>query len=168
MRLLLLLLLCSCSSSYSDDIQDIVIKQDAPLRKKYNFALEAIGQVGPGVRGVVLDQYCKKETDINEARLLLVHYIEDLKYQLNENFTKTQVHDVIDENFLNIAINFYDSQGKEVKREGKISRACQYDGKVSYNTLTEDEKGYQAVLRETYQEALRIVSEKDSTCQAFN
>jgi hypothetical protein len=168
MRLLLLFLLCGCSFSYSDDIQDIVVKQDAPLRKKYNFALSCIGHDGPGVRAVALEQTCKMEPDINEARLLLVHYIEDLKDQLNDNFAKTKIHDLIDENFLSIAINFYDSQGKRVKQQGKIVRVCQNHGRVSYKILTEDEKRYEAVHRETYQEALKIVLEKESTCHTLN
>lgn len=153
-----LVLLCSCSISPFEGIQEQVLKQNERLRRKYHLDLVGVGLVGPGeIKAIVLDQNVSQEPTIDEARILLVNYIEDLKHLVNKNFEKTNSHAPIDETFFSIAINFYDPLGILVQRTGKVTRVSQNDGRVRYKIL-KNELLYETVYEETYQDALKAVS----------
>jgi hypothetical protein len=160
MRCLNFFFLAACSTLHFDMMTDTVARENRKLQQKYHLIPFGFGSIGPGeIKAYSFDQNIYLEPDISEARSLLVHYMEDLKVQINKSFAEKNLHKPIDEKFFSIAIDFIDESRDTIIKDGKVSRVTQNDGLIRYKVLADDRWHYKTIYEETYQEALKIVQE---------
>jgi hypothetical protein len=157
--LISLLAMTSCAIPQVDPVTKTVMNQNTNLQKKYHLKHFGFGTIGPGNKVYILENDYYYTASVDEARLLLVNYVENLKNSLNHDFMSQGLHSTIDEHFFSVSIGFKDSQGKRIYKEGQTALIALNKGMVSYNHLLDERSGYQTFYQETYQEALRLVQE---------
>jgi hypothetical protein len=152
-----LLAMTSCVLPQVDPITKSVMNQNKNLQAKYHLKPSGFGTIGPGTKAYILEHDYYHELSINEARALLVNYVEDLKNSLNSDFASQALHSPIDEHFLSVSIGFKDTQGRIVREAGKPALISLNKGMVAFAKLSENSPSinYETFQRESYREAIK-------------
>ena len=143
-------------SDYFTHLNRITKKYIHKMEKEYGLSCFSIGgSVAVNIKEVSLKFTCCEQKSIEEARVLELACIEQLREMINSN-EKIRLH-LEEYPFTNerveIMIRFREKSLKNFPPENSISRVTSCKGKLFYDNVFNDHRPDQTVLEETFTEA---------------
>lgn len=137
----------------------VVGAQSKALAAKHGLSTIGFGTEGPGeTKGYILQYKMLKNVGIDDARIILVHYVDELLTSIHMQAKKKKLlKEPPDFRALYVSIRFKDRKNGFGPEDGFLANICLYKGKIQFTVGIPGTSNLKPIHSEPYEEAYRIV-----------